>query len=717
MRSFELKIFALLVFVFWAGPTAHAESAKMFKLTVNGDLSKVTGYNWSNRWTQIVPFSARGQELLLFYDRDRGRAKLFRYYHTGQMHRKETFSGWSKDWDHVIAGQFGEANMIFYNRVNGLLKAFHISETGRMSLKFEQTIENPVDASLISAADPPAGPGGPGWDIVTPVRWSWVGHRRVPGLLFYNRTEGRALFLRYDEIERHFVFAHRYQGWNNSWDEIKAADFNRDEVDDLVLYDQDGGKLKVIYMNEDYSFDSHVFLKDRGGVFAGRTHFSQLVIGNFGGGGGKDVLLYQQGKCPNGLDCVMDERGRGRLWTDNGRSGWNLNPKVYDNWSDDWTHVVPVKVANNRSTGLLFYRNQVTLKLVIWQVMETDRIGSASGVPPTRLVVSPWSNLRLTQVDTWIKVAKNTFKAAGIQFDATVKHGFDGMYDNEIVGWDMDIDFAEFLKPREGCLNGKRQCVEHREEGQSCSNKESACELVRGCSDIANLLKGWVWFTDQPSDTINAFVIPGTGTGCSWSDYNHLLVGRGSLSNPKHLSHELGHYFGLAHTFVSESLGGIKAKCKIPPSGSGNYSKCVSAIAKKLDKRKDELGRDVRFADLDNDHHTKNGSWVYDTPPVLNKVVTQHLRENTYNNRTLASGSGGFPGDCKPGARYTFHYPFNVPRASQSAIEMYQESHNVMNYTNCDGLFRISKDQARVIRQGLFRTDGDYGWRRGLVGN
>ena len=37
MRSFELKIFALLVFLLGAGPTAHAQSAKMFKLTANGD--------------------------------------------------------------------------------------------------------------------------------------------------------------------------------------------------------------------------------------------------------------------------------------------------------------------------------------------------------------------------------------------------------------------------------------------------------------------------------------------------------------------------------------------------------------------------------------------------------------------------------------------------------------------------------------------------------
>jgi len=132
----------------------------------------------------------------------------------------------------------------------------------------------------------------------------------------------------------------------------------------------------------------------------------------------------------------------------------------------------------------------------------------------------------------------------------------------------------------------------------------------------------------------------------------------------------------------------------------------------------------VSFADLDNDLGWR-GIRVYDTPPVLNKVVTQHLRENTFaahpsgGSTSGASGQRTFDpiGNCKPGARYTFSYPFNVPRTSQSVIEMYQESHNVLNYTNCDGLFRISKDQARVIRQGLFRTDGDYGWRRGLVGN
>ena len=571
--------------------------------------------------------------------------------------------------------------MIFYNRVNGRLKAFRISETGSMSLQFEQTIENPVDASLISAADPPDGPGGPGWDIVTPGHWSWVNNRTVPGLLFYNRTEGSALFLRYDEAEGHFVFARRYYGWNNSWDEIKAADFNGDQVDDLVLYDQDGGKLKVIYMNEDYSFGSHLFLKDRDEVFAGRTHFPQLVIGNFGGSRlKKDILLYQQDKCLDGQDCIVDEHGRGLLWTQNSRSGWDPKPKVYSNWGDDWTHLVPVKAKPTYygSTGLLFYRNQVKLKLVLWRVEETNviRTGGKVVLPQG----SAWSPTEEAQLDAWAQAARNTFKAAGIDFSYSLRHYNSSVWDNELKDWDEDID-----------LN-------------------NPCGRVSG----TDLFQDWVSAQNLPDDTIYAFVIPGTGTGCSWKDRNHLLVGGNSLGNPKHLGHELGHYFGLPHTNVSEALDPdldyIKPACK------GSYSQCVSAIAEKLDEKKDELGRDVRFADLDNDLGWR-GIRVYDTPPVLNKVVTQHLRENTYNHRVLASGSGDFPGNCKPGARYTFSYPFNVPRTSQSVIEMYQESHNVLNYTNCDGLFRISEDQARVIRQGLFRTDGDYGWRSGLIGN
>ena len=132
----------------------------------------------------------------------------------------------------------------------------------------------------------------------------------------------------------------------------------------------------------------------------------------------------------------------------------------------------------------------------------------------------------------------------------------------------------------------------------------------------------------------------------------------------------------------------------------------------------------MRFADLDADwtHEPKKpGSvrTVYDTPPVLNKIITQHLREMTYNNRVLSSGSGGFPGNCNPGARYTFNYPFSGSVGSRSNIEMYQESHNVASYTNCNGLFRISKDQVRVIRQRLFRTDDmvNYGWAHQLIGN
>ena len=712
MRSFELKIFALLVFVFWAGPTAHAESAKMFKLTANGDLSKVKGYNWSNRWTQIVPFSARGENLLLFYDRDRGLAKLFSYNEAGGLYRKKSYSGWSKDWDHVIAGQFGEANMIFYNRANGLLKGFRISATGSMSLQFEQTIENPQryrrnsDGSY-RVQDHPSWSlpgGGPGWDIVTPGHWSWVNGRTVPGLLFYNRTEGLVSFKRYDEAEERFVLVRHipaaWRNWENSWDEIKAADFDGDQVDDLVLYDQDGGKLKVVYMNEDYSSDRHLLLKDRDGVFAGRTHFPQLVIGNFGGGRlKKDILLYQQDKCPDGQDCIVHEHGRGLLWIDNGRGGWDPKPKVYSNWRDDWTHVVPVeaKPTYYGSTGLLFYRNQVKLKLVLWRVEETNVIRPRTGasgkfVPPQG---SAWSPGEEAQLDAWAQAARNTFKAAGIDFSYSLRHYNSSVWDNELKDWNEDID-----------LN-------------------NPCGRRRG----TELFQDWVSAQNLPDDTIYAFVVPGTGTGCSWKDKNHLLVGGGnSLGNPKHLGHELGHYFGLPHTNVGQALDPdldyIKPACKIPPSGSGSYSQCVSAIAAKLAEKKDELGRDVRFADLDNDLGWR-GIRVYDTPPVLNKVVTQHLRENTFaahpsgGSTSGASGQRTFDpiGNCKPGARYTFSYPFNVPRTSQSVIEMYQESHNVLNYTNCDGLFRISKDQARVIRQGLFRTDGDYGWRRGLVGN
>jgi hypothetical protein len=452
-------------------------------------------------------------------------------------------------------------------------------------------------------------------------------------------------------------------------------------VDDLVLYDQDGGILKVVYMNEDYSFGNHLFLKDRDEVFAGRTHFPQLVIGNFGGGRlKKDILLYQQDKCPDGQDCIVDEHGRGLLWTDDGRGGWDPKPKVYSNWGDDWTHVVPVeaKPTYYGSTGLLFYRNQVKLKLVLWRVEETNviRTGGKVVLPQG----SAWSSTEEAQLDAWAQAARNTFKAAGIDFSYSLRHYNSSVWDNELADWDEDIDFGE------PCATGGR----------------------------SDLFQNWVSAQNLPDDTIYAFVVPGAGTGCSWKDRNHLLVGENTLWNPKHLGHELGHYFGLPHTNVSEALGDFDIKPACKPA-TGSYSQCVSAIAEKLAEKKDELGRDVRFADLDNDLGWR-GIRVYDTPPVLNKVVTQHLYETTESINEWTNSSSK-PGNCKPGARYTFTYQMSGPVASRSKIEMYQESHNVINYTNCDGLFRISKDQARVIRQGLFRTDGDYGWRRGLVGN
>ena len=693
MSYFRTTLLAFISIIFLAAPFAHAQNAKMFKLTANGDLSKVKGYNWSNRWAQIVPFSDGGQNLLLFYDRDRGRAKLFSYNHAGRMTRRETYSGWSKDWDHVVAGEFGQANMIFYNRVSGLLKAFRISANGSMSLQFQQTIENPVDAPVFAKN----GPGGPGWDIVIPGHWATG--TDLSELLFYNRTEGRARFLRYDSDERKFEIAHRYFGWNNSWDEIKVADFNDDKVDDLALYDQDNGTLKIIYMNEDYSFKSHEFLKDSGGISTGRTHFPQLVVGYFGGTGVRpDLLLYQQDTCPragnrpggekacqNDDSLTIDSRreghgnccetggyaadhGRGLLWTDNG-NGWHLDPKIYSTWRDNWTHVVPVN-AGIRRTGLLFYQNQITLKLNIWRTIPEEYLGPNTSFQH-RLTARngrPWDTIQDGKLEEWIRALRNTYKAAGIEFDVTIES--DIIYDDEIA------------------------------DG--------------GCDVAKTYITGYV-MDNMPADQINVLVIPKTRQGCSWHDRNLALVGKTNLDNPKHLSHEVGHYLGLAH--VAYEFG-ANAECK------ASLQECVIKMASRLTGLRSSLGRDVRFIDLDSDYKNWNGSWVYDTPPVLNQKFTNKLRQTT---RSATSLNQNFPGNCNLGARYTFKYPLDIPEASQFSIEMYQNNHNVMSYTNCNGLFRISKDQARVIRQGLFRTgpfgfhkDGtphSYGWRSGLIGN
>ena len=148
---------------------------------------------------------------------------------------------------------------------------------------------------------------------------------------------------------------------------------------------------------------------------------------------------------------------------------------------------------------------------------------------------------------------------------------------------------------------------------------------------------------------------------------NFAIAGSGSLVNKKHLSHEIGHYLGLAHTHIGYDT---KAELKT-----------------RLNELEEDLDRRVRLVDVDSDLIAPgNFSKVYDTPPVLHRKYI----DNAY----------GQPRRCQPGSK-------DVLRTTGGTdVLLWQDSHNVMAYVNCNDLFRISKDQARVIRQELFGSEG-----------
>ncbi len=620
--------------------SANAVNAKFFRLDEAGGLQRVTQATWQNRWSQIVPFAVDGRNLLLFYNREQGSGKVYSYDSRGKLRGVASRRGWSKGWDNIVSGSFGRANMVFYNRVTGLLRAYRFASNGAMSKEFEQTIENPLADNRVA----------PGWDIVVPGRWRGDGE-----LLFYNRSEGRFLFLGYDSRRNKFVPKKRYHGLNRSWDEIQTGDFNADGVDDLVLYDLDSGELKVVYLDDNYRMQGSGQLAADGGIK--RSHYAQLLVGDFGGGNRSDVLLYQQ---DNGLG---EGKGRGILWTDRPKGDYGVR-RIHSNWSDTWTHVLPVNLGGRR-TGLLFYRNQVLLNLNLYRARPLSDQASDTGT---------WSNV--DQLDEWVSVLKKTYKAAGIYFNVTVipdtvYNDFLGQFSCSKTGWQTLVK-AKYSSRGEwfpSAADLAAAVSDGDPDRYKAIVEAMEAEAVVLKENYRDRINDWVTFV-VPKDTIPVVVRPGGG-GCSSMKANFAIAGSGSLNNKKHLSHEIGHYLGLAHTHIGYDT---KAKLK-------------TRLDKLEGAGEDGLNRQVRLVDVDSDLIAPgNFSKVYDTPPVLHRKYI----DNAYGQLRR----------CQPGST-------DVLRTTGGTdVLLWQDSHNVMAYVNCNDLFRISKDQARVIRQELFGSEG-----------
>ncbi len=484
--------------VVFSSAGADDVNAKFFNLSSSGTLQPVCDFVWSKDWSELVSTrSSDGKKMLIFYNREEGQGKSFTYSTSGTITELGFWNNWQKTWDQVIDVSHDDGstfNVAFYRRTDGLLKVFDFPAAGGFKLKFEQVIPNPGGApSKFQSADAPNG-----WDIVVPGRFA--GGR---GLLFYSRMGGTGVFYEYSATAGKFVKTFPYFGWRRTWDEIAAGDFDGDGMDDLVLYDQDDGTIKLV------TFDASWHIKSEVEWQTGMAVGAKLVVGKFGGSSGIDDFVLYRNDHGNAL-----ENGNGIIWKDSS-AGYRVL-KEHKDWSDRWTHLVPVDLGGSR-TGLLFYSNQHVIKVSVYQMHS-----AAMSVRPTTGTnkdlskqgplhfdepaagTATWTTEDLKRLKTAEDTARKSFAPAGLRFVMT-----------PVSSYGISSELAKWW-----CGKGNRAVADD-----------------------------WV------SKHVDKDVLPITlatestsGTGCSNRDVEFVRGSYPVPSKAKYFPHELGHYFGLPHT-------------------------------------------------------------------------------------------------------------------------------------------------------------------------
>ncbi len=574
---------AFLALALGCASCTSAPNARFFNLGAGGALSPVRDHTWQKHWHSVVSTRASdGTRLLVFYDRERGKGKTFRYDSSGRIFTLGEWSDWNRDWDYLVSGDFGSFNTVFYRRTDGFLRAYEFTSGGGKLFRMQQNLPDPEPA-----VQPPGG-----WDIVVAGDFGNGGY----GLLVYRRVTGTARFLRYDAASGQFVTAKSYWGWKRSWDDIAAGDFDGDGRDDLVLYDRDSGLVKIVTFDAAYAISSEQQLAN-----AGRSHGARLAVADFGGAARDDVMLYQH---DNG---AAFENGSARVWTDDA-AGNRALAIHHTHWQDKWTHLLPVDLGQPRS-GFLVYSNQHVIKVGVYRM-----VTGAAG-PYT------WTATELARLQALEDAMRKTYATAGLRFEL------------QLPG----TTFSNATLANWECGEGHDRATANQ----------------------------WV-ADDVPADVIPITMATGVsgGGGCSNIAVDFARTSDTVTAKTKHYGHEVGHYLGLPH-----SHGGWKTRAAVESFLSG-----IEA----------SQGRAAVVTDLDRDDTTNEAEFfpVYDTPPIL--------ADSYWNNAT------GPVGMCSDGQPLTF----TTDDGTDVTIRI--SPHDVMAYNNCNGLYRLTRDQARVVRHVLY---------------
>lgn len=570
--------------------------------------------NWSRRYHRAI---AAGSDRVAFYNRLDGVVRIMQFTAAGGASVVSTNSVVA-GYDEFLYGEFGGStarkDLLLFSRDTGNVKIYEIQTSGAITLVRSTTLAGTSQ--------------GGRWDLITS---GYLGQtNNVDDLVVYNKAEGRLRIYR-DTPAGYLPVTEHVGLLSRTFDQVVAGKFDGDNKTDFAFYNQDGGGVVGTedLVSATNPLNGHLRIMSFANVNA-PVQLSEsfdawpmhrnviLVPGEFGGDSRTDLIAYTG---------EPDGTSRATYWINGGTGG--LIPIGTDSsWQGRWNSIVALNVDGGSRSDLFLYTRQVEVKLIA--VADRDS-GGPKGIPENDVTLHAQFAAQIAELNA-------SYAPSGIYFTLN----------DDVAEIDLDDVDGHDVTSSSSCWN---------------SSDPNRAAMAAWTSELR---------TSYPKHipVIMRNRSRGSG-GCSSvnvdfvllrrpMDFEHDHYTRASsvpatmFSLPKHLGHELGHFFALHH---SQPGSWIAA-----PASRYGY-----------------------------DSDTNNSVW--DTPPnPSSKASEDRVVEpspwDQASNPCDDSGGNNLTIDAESGS-YTLN----------------PERHDMMAKGDgwaCGELYRISPDQARAIHEGYY---------------